>query len=111
MWRPRPLISLLETEHTLNSPHLFSPELKLEMISVFKTTTYLCFSENYMFLPVDSSLIEFWVLEDISQNVHRPINVLRKTFSIVDCLFSGGVRIEMCSHILYFELQIVLTSV
>lgn len=68
----------------------------------------LLLAEDDIPLPLNRTTLEGRVLEDIANDIHARVHVLREALGVVDRLLPGGVRVEVRTEALNRELELVL---
>ena len=70
----------------------------------------LHFTENHTPLPLDLLLAVLGVLQDVGQDLDGVADVAGQALGVVDGLFSRRVGVDVGSHVLDFQLQLILRS-
>lgn len=68
----------------------------------------LLLAEDDVPLPLDRTTFEGRVLEDIANDVHACVHILREALGVVDGLLPGRVRVQVRTEALDGELELVL---
>lgn len=68
----------------------------------------LLLSKNNITFPLNGSVLELGVLQDIRDDVDCNRNVFSKAFRIVNSLFPRRIRVEVGSKVLNFNFKSVL---
>lgn len=69
---------------------------------------FLHLTQDHWALAGDLGLTQFWVLDDISQNLDSLGHILRQTLGVEDGLLPGGVGVQVSTQVLDLQLQIGL---
>lgn len=72
---------------------------------------FLLLPEDNVTLPFNRRVLEFGVLQDVTDDVHRLSDVLAEALRVVHGLLSRSVRVKMRTKVLYLELEGVLAAI